>query len=370
MQTLHQASQQWASRPADQRFTSLTDLHAHFDALRKNSRQAVIANRDVRLVADRDDPIKGLAVEMKGADAPVTATHWSFGQLCQLAKVPGDYARRIPAALAADNLNYGLRVARDVEEIGVLSTQRLIADSSAVELRAATGPNYGRIWCSEVTGALVNRFGDGRTGDFKVPGEFGHDVAITKENTTLYGSDRDMFVFLADEKNRIELPDRRAGRFGTFARGFFVWNSEVGYTSIGAAFFLFDYTCCNRIVWDVQGFKEVRLRHTSGAPARWLEQVSPVLIEYSHAATQPVVAMIEAAKSKKIEDVNKFLLERQFSQSMAKEIEQAHVRDEGRPIENVWDAVTGVTALARTIPHQDQRVALERRGGALMKLAA
>ena len=36
-----------------------------------------------------------------------------------------------------------------------------------------------------------------------------------------------MFVFLADEENRIELPNRRAGRFGAFARGFFVWNSEV-----------------------------------------------------------------------------------------------------------------------------------------------
>ena len=61
-----------------------------------------------------------------------------------------------------------------------------------------------------------------------MPGEFGERVTVKKENTTLYASDRDMFVFLADEENRIEIPGRRAGRSGSFARGFFVWNSEVG----------------------------------------------------------------------------------------------------------------------------------------------
>jgi hypothetical protein len=56
-----------------------------------------------------------------------------------------------------------------------------------------------------VVDALVDRFGDGITGTWRVPGEFGQRVTITKENTTLFASDRDMFVFLADEENRIEL---------------------------------------------------------------------------------------------------------------------------------------------------------------------
>ena len=53
-------------------------------------------------------------------------------------------------------------------------------------------------------------------------GEFSQWVTVTKDNTTLFASGRDMFVFLADEENRIELPDRRAGCSGSFARGFFV----------------------------------------------------------------------------------------------------------------------------------------------------
>ena len=35
-------------------------------------------------------------------------------------------------------------------------------------------------------------------------GEFGKQVEITRDNTTIYGSDRDMFIFLADEENRID----------------------------------------------------------------------------------------------------------------------------------------------------------------------
>ena len=148
-------------------------------------------------------------------------------------------------------------------------------------------------------------------GQWRVPGEFGNRVAVTKANTTLFASDRDMFVFLADEENRIELPNRRAGRFGSFARGFFVWNSEVGKTTLGAGFFLFDYVCCNRIIWGADQYTEVRIRHTKGAPDRWLEEVTPVLREYLQASAKPVIQAIEDARNKRIEtDLDQFLANR------------------------------------------------------------
>src|SRR4029077_3736004 len=114
------------------------------------------------------------------------------------------------------------------------------------------------------------------------PVEFGNRIPVTKENTPLFASDRDMFVFLADEDRRIEVPDRRNGSGGSMARGvfvldseggdktpglgFFVWNSEVGDKTLGLGFFLFDYVCCNRIVWGADQYTEVRIRHTKGAP--------------------------------------------------------------------------------------------------------
>jgi hypothetical protein len=48
-----------------------------------------------------------------------------------------------------------------------------------------------------------------------VPGEFGNRVTVTKDNTTLFASDRDMFVFLADEENVILEPVVGPVRLGT-----------------------------------------------------------------------------------------------------------------------------------------------------------
>ena len=140
---------------------------------------------------------------------PHAPTHWLFGQVSQLAEAPAGYLRTMPSPIAADCINYGLQYKRGIEDVGVL-----VQHKHADVLRAATGPRYGRIWNADVLAALVDRFGDEVTGQFKVPGVRGQDVPVTEENTTLYASDRDMFVFLADEKNRIEVPARRNGQLG------------------------------------------------------------------------------------------------------------------------------------------------------------
>jgi hypothetical protein len=110
--------------------------------------------------------------------------------------------------MIADCLNYNLKFTRGVEDIGVLPTEKGDYDN---ELRSVNGPNYGRIYDADVVDSLVDKFGDGVSRQWRVPGEFGKRVTVDKDNTTLYASDRDMFVFLADEENRIEIQGRRAG---------------------------------------------------------------------------------------------------------------------------------------------------------------
>ncbi len=244
MTELMQAHRQWMSRAPDERFTSLIDMQDFKCRLRDNSRSQVISSRGLNVRPVEDDP-RALQIMGYGNGLPAAApTHWSFGQLCSLASPgnsPASYFRetQMPAPIIADCLNYNLRFTRGVEGIGILLTTN--EDGGVNELRSVNGPNYGRIYDAEVVDTLVEKFGDGVSGQWRVPGEFGQRVAVTKDNTTLYASDRDMFVFLADEENRIELPNRRAGRSGSFARGFFVWNSEVGKTTLGAGF---DYVCC------------------------------------------------------------------------------------------------------------------------------
>lgn len=360
MATLMQASQQWATRPSDERYTSLLDMQAHFDEQRERSRAGVVSSRRLHVQPDADN--KGLQVFGPNGHG-YAPTHWAFGQLAQLAEAPAGYLRSLPSPIAADCLNYGLQYKRDVEDVGVL-----IYKNGTSIMRAATGPRYGRIWNADVTRALVNQFGDGVHGDFKVPGEFGEDVEVTKANTTLFAGDRDMFVFLADEKHRIDMPNRRDGRTGSLARGVFFWNSEVGSATFGVASFLFDYVCCNRIVWGATDVNEIRVRHTASAPDRFIEEIAPAIDTYARSSTASVTKAIEDARSHRLDDVGEFLAKR-FGQRLVQTIETTHQLEEGRPIETRWDAVTAITAYARSIGNQDRRVEVEREAGKLLTVA-
>lgn len=361
-------NRQWSSRPADERFVSLTELHEAVAGYRKLSRAKVLSSRQITAVPVEGDH-RALAVQGPGGNS-VALTHWSFGQLAARADAPAGYLRSLPAAMSADCINYGLHVANGAEDVGVL----LQADPNGGTpvLRAATGPNYGRVWNETVTRALVDRFGDGLTGQFRVPGEFGKAVPVTKENTTLYASDRDMFVFLADEQHRIEVPNRRNGAPGSLARGFLVWNSEVGSATLGIALFLFDYVCCNRIIWGMQGYKEIRIRHTASAPDRWIEEAAPAIQAYANSATGDTVRVIEAARARSLGSADKVdeFLQARFSRSQVSAVKAAFMADEQRPIETLWDVATGVTAYARSIQYQNERVELERAAGKVLALAS
>lgn len=359
---LMQASHQWATRPSDERFTSLHDLRDHVAHERSISRDAVVSSRSLEFVPDSDN--KGLFVQRREVGKVAVPTHYATGQLATLAKAPVGYLRTLPSPLVADLLNYGLNFGRDVEE-----TKLLFRINGKTELAAATGLNYGRVWNSDIADALVRNFGDGLTGDWRVPGEFGKRVQVSKSNTTLYASDRDMFVFLADEKNRVRMDNRRNGKSGSLARGFFVWNSEVGAATLGVAMFLFDYACSNRIVWGAKDFREIKLRHTSGAPDRFLEQVMPVIDNMHKSSAAPIEAQIEAAQAKRLDtSLADFLKNRRYSTNTIAAIECAHLSEEFRPIETVWDVVTGITAHAKSITYQDDRIAMERDAGRVLDM--
>lgn len=366
MSTLMHASREWASRPADERFTSLIELDNHCRDLHTRSRDRVVSSRDMELVPLVNEATGRLGdLRLTGPNgAAVHLNHWSFGQLCQRAGAPAGYLRALPAALAADNVNYGLQVARAAEDVKVLLSQ-----NGRAELRAVTGPDYGRVWNSTITGALVQRFGDGVTGRWTVPGEFGKKLTeVTKENTTLFAGDRDMFVFLADEVNRIELPNRRNGKAGTLARGFFVWNSEVGASKVGVATFLFDYVCANRIVWGAEDFQEVSVRHNRFAPERFIDRVVPAVEAYAASSARGINDMLVTAQKTPVDNLDAFLKSRKFSSTDIAATKAAHFADEQRPMESVWDVVTGLTARARNFQNQDDRVALEREAGKILDM--
>lgn len=368
-------SSEWFSRPDDERYLSLSELAAMVRARSERSRTRVVESELIRVEATRTDADR-LALFLPGAEEPVSPTHWSFGQLAGLVGAPAAYLRQLPAALAGLNLQCGLSSHR-AEQVKTFETE-----SGRVELRAVTGPDYGRIHDFELVEAVQRIAGNG-TGDtrWKVPGVldwstgiYNPNVDISKDTTTLYASDRDVFLFLVDDLNPIEagrLPD---GSPDLYFRGFYCWNSEVGAKTLGMASFYLRAVCQNRNLWGVEDFEEIVIRHSKYAASRFAHEAAPALLNFAESSPQPFVNSIKAARARIVahdnEDRSEFLRRRGFSKAETTKIIETVLAEEGRPPESIFDFVQGITAVARGKVHQDVRLEMEAKAKKLMDRAA
>ncbi len=155
-------SSEWFSRPADERYLSLSDLFAAVRGRTERSRTRTVESAAIRVAASRDDAER-LTLMLPDSDAPVAPTHWSFGQIAGLVGAPAAYLRQLPAPLAGINLQYGLSSHR-AEQVKTLEIE-----DGRVELRAVTGPEYGRIYDHELVEAVQRIAGNG-TGDTPLEG--------------------------------------------------------------------------------------------------------------------------------------------------------------------------------------------------------
>jgi hypothetical protein len=244
-----------------------------------------------------------------------------------------------------------------------------------------TSPSYGRILDREVVDAVQKIAGNG-VGDtnWKVPGtidwgnahrvSYNPNVVISKQNTTLYASDRDIFLFLVDDMNPIEVGKLTNGDPDLMFRGFYVWNSEVGDKTFGVSTMYLRGVCQNRNLWGVEGFNELTFRHTSGAPDRFVSEAAPALQTFTEGFTEQVVAGVKAAKaqivSKTDEERVEFLQKFGFSEKQAKELIATSLAEEGKPQESVWDHAQAITARARCLDLQEDRLALEKVAGGML----
>ncbi len=374
-QRIGRVSSEWFSRPDDERYLSLTELHAAVRGRAERATARTVETKALRIEASRDNAER-LALVVPGRAEPVAPTHWSYGQLCSLVGAPASYMRQLPAPLAGINLQHGL-LSHRAELVKTLE-----ADDGRIELRAVTGPDYGRIWDHELVEAVMRIAGSG-TGDtrWKVPGlldwsNMTHNpfVEVTKDTTTLYASDRDVFLFLVDDAHPIEAGRLPNGDPDLYFRGFYAWNSEVGSKTLGIASFYLRAVCMNRNIWGAEGFEEISIRHSKFAGHRFAHQAAPALTRFADSSPMPFMAGIRAAReaivARKDEDRETFLRKRGFSRPETEKIIATVLAEEGRPPESVFDFVQGITALARTRPHQDARLELEAKAAKLLSAAA
>ena len=346
METDNTVSRQWATRPDDERFLTIEALREFKLNQAAHSDVRTCSNAELKAWATDDNNLL-----LNTPLGPKFFNNWSFGQTSMIAGAPAGYLRKLPSPLAAACINEGLQKTQRGES--------LIMANGNETLRCATSPSYGRIWDYEVVNAVESVTAGG---NWVIPSS-SYSATNPKRATTLYASDRDIFIFLVDDKNPVEVDGEQ------LFRGFYTWNSEVGSAVFGLATFLYRTVCDNRIIWGITGKNELRIRHTSGAPERFLQEGSKALFEYSNESAQPIIQQIQRAKNIKLgndeEEVKNFLRNRGLNvATAAAAIESAKI-EEGE-FNTPWSIAQGITAYARSIKHQDVRVNLEREAGALL----
>src|SRR4029077_12554555 len=98
------AHDQWATRPDDERFATLTEMYADAKAGRGAAAHADVRQGELKVAPTP----RGLAIVGKEGNAAVM-THWSFDQVCNRLAAPAWYLRTLSAELAAANLNFCIK---------------------------------------------------------------------------------------------------------------------------------------------------------------------------------------------------------------------------------------------------------------------
>ncbi len=349
---LYDAYKQWVSRPPDERFENIAALLDFTGRRKRDSVEDMRSLRSLRIYASH-----GGALNLNGHLPHAILTNWAFSQLCQRVGVPAGYLRSLPADVTAQCLEYG--IGKSAGECNILTRKNADADDDAAANLAAafTSGSYGRIWDYDVLTELQSA----------VDGTFWHILpAPANESRGLYASDRDMFVFLINDEQPIEVGNAR------LSKGFFCWNSETGSATFGLTTFLYNHVCGNGVVWGAEQVEGLRIVHRNRALNRFYEEAVPVLRRFveNRALDVQIKGIVQRAMNQRtgttLEEVFSLFKDESFTRS---EIASAWDtgRAEGDDPTTLWGLVQGFTAVARDIPFADKRVSLERRAGALLR---
>jgi hypothetical protein len=401
---LFKASQQWSSRPADQKFHTIEEAYTQSKAYADSAQEKTDVDPSTLRVENFDGEVKLIG----RGNIPARLSHWSFGQLAQRAGAPAGYLRELPATLAAQNINYGLktRYPENTEE----KVNLLTHVNGDMLVRAFTSEKYTRIW----NHSLLKRMLGFKSAGWRTPVPFenntlawngcnlckggvtpavDHDgkrmhfahmakgqewvACANQPEPTIYVSDHDMFVFLTNPNIRVKEPGNPAG----LQRGFFVENSEVGAAKLRITTFFYRDMCCNHIVWGASDVVELAMRHVGRIDTRmeqFMDRLEVSITKLSNESVSDIEAKIASAKNKIIDTDREKVIDAIFknlkgditrtalveSQKLAVE----HLDTDGDP-NSVWGMAQGITRHSQTQPFADVRVKMDRAAGRLIDTA-
>jgi hypothetical protein len=395
MSNLYDANYQWSTRPDDERFASLREMFDATKRYRDNARAATVPYSILRVETDDKD------IKLIGkAEMPATLTHYAFGQLARRIGAPAEYLRSLPATLAVQNLNHGLKkVGNDPENKAAI----LFHQNGKLVTRAVTSESYDRVWDCEIVSRIMSDLvpegwvvpparpvRPGQKGTRRavaadiLPNQKDFGLAVKEGDEIapagLYASDHDMFAFLVNMTD----PVFDGAKF--LNRGVIVQNSEVGDKALKFKFFTFDNVCGNHIIWDVGQVSEVSIRHVKSADevrGRTLQNAMSKwnIMVKKMATPAEIEANIKAAKAFEIASTKEDVIEAVFGFAKKKNLTllnratldagyevAARTPRYGAPT-TVWGMVNGLTEYSQQTGHTDTRNDLDVQAGKLMEIA-
>jgi hypothetical protein len=271
---------------------------------------------------------------------------WSFGQLCQLAKVGKETVNRLSAGTAA-------RVLEETLPSGKRPLQ-LLSEGKAI--RSIHGTAYTRLHNAELI-AVLQEFAT----------DFGPPQKAMNGGTGLYCGEEDMFCFLIDPLGWVEIGSE------AFAPGFFVWNSEVGKRSLGIETFWFQAVCQNHIVWDAVEVIEFSRKHTANVHDSLAEirRIVEALVRKRDARRDGFASVVRKAMETRLGDDEEAVAEvlakagvSQFLRKRALEIASEQWRF------TIFALVDALTRLSGEMKNAGERADADQKAGRLLQLAA
>lgn len=280
-----------------------------------------------------------------GSDGAFAMNAWSFGQLCQLAKVGKDTVNRLSVETAARVLEETLPEGR--------KPLQLLTEGETI--RSIHGTAYTRLHNVELVSVLQEYATD-----------FGPPQTAFNGGTGLYCGEEDMFCFLIDPTGWVEIGGE------AFAPGFFVWNSEVGKRSLGIETFWFQAVCQNHIVWDAVEVVEFTRKHTANVHESLTEirRIVEALVRKRDERRDGFANVIRKAMETRLgdeaEEVADVLAKHGLGGSIGKKA-LAIASEQGRF--TIFALVDALTRLAGELTNAGERTDADQKAGRLLRLA-
>jgi hypothetical protein len=351
------AHQQWVTRPPDERFASVQALYDAARTRRQRTEERPIDTADFGTDAISDD----LLALRDRSGRMAAMTNWSFEQLATIAGAPPKYLRTLPAPIASQALNHGLRRQRREQH-------QLFCDQAAPwTVRAITSTRYARVHHDELARRVLDL--TAMHSAWHLPlGYKGGVFGAERVPSGAYLGDRDMFLFLVDGNRDLDDPTD-ASRSGLF-RGFILRNSDVGAAALTLDVFLFRVVCGNHIIWGFQHVAGFRRRHVGASiQDAWTESLTTVRAALD-ADTSADRTMLLRASAQEIaptrdEVIDVVTTRLNLPQKHADEAYALAEQHEENP-RSVWGYVQGLTRLSQRTPWQDGRFTLDRAASRLL----